>query len=158
MTLNELRTFLARKGVRVGGEMYTHSQLGDIFKEFEGELADRAGAGGAARRREQVLKEKLREVEEMKTTNQKQGYLKAQMEYLFRERGKVDRRIEHIKAFQEGRPRAKREAEQPGGAAGKLPGVEALQNQTVNRLVGFKGSQHDILSGFVREECPWERR
>lgn len=34
MTLNDLRLYLMNKNIKVGNQMYSHSELGGIFKEF----------------------------------------------------------------------------------------------------------------------------
>jgi hypothetical protein len=100
-----------------------------------------------------LLQEKLREIDEMKTTNQKQGYLKAQMDFLSKEKTKIDRRLDHIvhyKANNKDYRKFKLEKEQQENI--ESVNYQHKQNQKVNRLVGYKDSERDILSEMFEEE------
>lgn len=80
------------------------------------------------------------------------------MEYLQKEKNKIDDRIGHITAYKTGHraqdfmpKRAKLESKHEVM-------LDHNQNKTVNRLIGFKDSHHDILSNLVREEWVFEER
>lgn len=99
-----------------------------------------------------VLQEKLQEIKEMKTTNQKQGYLKAQMDFLNNEKCKIDQRLDHILNYKIKKLDIPKNKNAKPVVLNENVNYDHFQNQKVNRLIGYRDSQRDILSQLIGEE------